>query len=258
MNGKIFPVERREIILNYLQDNGSITVEEIAERLDVTPATIRRDLNYLEENNQITRTFGGAVVKSGLVEEVEMLKKQATYQQEKRRIAEAVMEFIEQGQTIILDAGTTNMEIAKVLVKTELNLNIVTNDVLIAVYLMDKETITVHCTGGTVQSKVGACLGDSAMQFLKNINGDIAFVGASAVDAARGISSPSIDKAALKRQFIEASKKKILVTDHSKFGKSSFAKVCNLDEFHLIVTDTGLNDEIFHEIEALGVTIERV
>ena len=113
----MFPIERREKIIENLEKNGSITVEALAQKLEVTPTTIRRDLKYLEDNDRITRTFGGAVVKEGLVEEIAVSQKASAYQAEKKRIAREAEKLVEDGQTIVLDAGTTNMELALLLAR---------------------------------------------------------------------------------------------------------------------------------------------
>ncbi|MEG0377661.1 MAG: DeoR/GlpR family DNA-binding transcription regulator, partial [Eubacterium sp.] len=240
----MFPIERREKIMEYLEENGSITVEELAKKLEVTSMTIRRDLKYLEENNRITRTFGGAVTKDGLVDEVAVSQKAATFHKEKKRIAKTAVEMVENGQTVILDAGTTNMEIALELIRNEKEISVVTGDILIAAALLEVPHIEVYCTGGHVQKYIGACLGGHAEAFFREINADIAFIGASAVDVEKGVSSPTQEKAMLKKQQIDCAEKKILVTDSSKFGKISFAKICGLDTFDLMITDKELDDKI--------------
>ena len=195
----MFPIERREKIIENLEQNGSITVEALAQKLEVTPTTIRRDLKYLEDNDRITRTFGGAVVKEGLVEEIAVAKKASAYQAEKKRIAREAEKLVEDGQTIVLDAGTTNMELALLLARGTKQISVVTDDILIAARLLEAPLVDVHCTGGHVQKDVGVCLGGHAEAFFGGINADIAFLGASAVDVEKGVSSPSMEKAALKQ-----------------------------------------------------------
>lgn len=239
----MFPIERREKIIENLEQNGSITVEALAQKLEVTPTTIRRDLKYLEDNDRITRTFGGAVVKEGLVEEIAVAKKASAYQAEKKRIAREAEKLVEDGQTIVLDAGTTNMELALLLARGTKQISVVTDDILIAARLLEAPLVDVHCTGGHVQKDVGVCLGGHAEAFFEGINADIAFLGASAVDVEKGVSSPSMEKAALKQQILECAREKVLLSDSSKFGRVSFAKICGIDRFDRIITDARLDPE---------------
>ena len=147
------------------------------------------------------------------------------------------------GQTIVLDAGTTNMELALLLARGTKQISVVTDDILIAARLLDAPLVDVHCTGGHVQKDVGVCLGGHAEAFFEGINADIAFLGASAVDVEKGVSSPSMEKAALKQQILECAREKVLLSDSSKFGRVSFAKICGIDRFDRIITDAGLDPE---------------
>lgn len=111
----MLPIDRRNIIVEYLEEHGSAKVEDLALKLDVTPMTIRRDLQYLEDNQVVSRIYGGAVLKSGLTGEVPYKKKLVSHKDEKKRIAEYAAGLVEDGQIVFLDAGTTNIEIGKLL-----------------------------------------------------------------------------------------------------------------------------------------------
>lgn len=243
----IFPVERRNEILRNLKENGSITVEELAEKLGVAQMTVRRDLKILQQNNMIERTFGGAILKEIIIPEIPYEEKSESNKEEKFRIADKASTFVKEGEVIILDAGTTNMEIARK-IKDMKNIKVVTTDLMIAALLSNNANIEVICTGGQVQSLVGECIGTQAIEFLANINADVAFIGASSIDIEKGITTPSLDKSKLKRQMILSSEKVILVCDSSKFGNKSFVKVCSLDELDYIITDKRIDDEEVKEI----------
>jgi DeoR/GlpR family transcriptional regulator of sugar metabolism len=137
---------------------------------------MRRDLQYLEDNNIAIRTFGGAVLKSNLDMEISYEDKSISHVEEKNRIAKYAASIIKDGQIVLLDSGTINMEIAKNL-RDKKDLTIVTSDVLIAGYLMESTDFKIFCTGGYVQNHIGACIGSKASDFLKDINVDIAFMG---------------------------------------------------------------------------------
>lgn len=251
----MFQLERRNLIIQYLEEHGRVTVEDLAQKFDVTPMTIRRDLQYLEENNIAIRTFGGAVLKSNLNREISYKDKSTRHKEEKRKIAEYAVSIIKDGQIVLLDSGTTNMEIAKKL-KDKRGLTIVTPDILLANYLMQSTDFKIFCTGGYVQNHIGACIGSKASDFLRGINVDIGFMGASSIDIKRGVTTPTIEKAEVKKQIIKSSKKVILVADSSKFGRTNFAKICMLDEFDLIITDDNIDKKILEELKSLQINIK--
>lgn len=240
-------IERRQMIIQYLEEHGSATVEDLSKKLNVTTMTIRRDFQYLEDNNIASRTFGGAILKSKLITEIPYENKSLINIDKKKRIAEHATSLVQNGQIVILDAGTTNMEIAKLLVKKQ-NLIVVTTDLKIAIFLSSCTDFEILCTGGSVQNSTSSFLGSHAVEFLKSINADISFVGSSSIDVERGITTPSPLKADIKKQMIKCSSKSILVADSSKFQKISFIKVCDLSEFYKIITDDDLNKNIIKEI----------
>jgi DeoR/GlpR family transcriptional regulator of sugar metabolism len=259
MEGKnpMFQLERRKLIIQYLEEHGRASVEELSQKFNVTPMTIRRDLQYFEDNNIAVRTFGGAVLKTNLDTEISYKDKSISHKEEKKRIAEYAATLIKDGQVILLDSGTTNMEIAKKL-KDKKGLTIVTPDVLLAGYLIQSTNFKIFCTGGYIQNDIGACIGSKASDFLRDINVDIGFMGASSVDIERGVTTPTIEKAEVKKQIMKSSEKVMLVTDSSKFGRTSFAKICSIDEFELIITDRNLDKKILEELRNLNVSIELV
>lgn len=249
--------ERRNFIVQYLNRNGKLIVEDIAKELNTSPMTIRRDLKYLEDNNLITRTHGGAVSHNVLADETPYNQKTMEYIEEKKNIAEFAVTFVEEGSTIILDAGTTNMEIAKLLTDFR-KLKVITTDLMIAAFLSQYKGIEVYCTGGLIQGITGACSGVHAREFLQNIYADIAFVGARSVDIDLGITTPSMEKVEVKKQMMKSAEKTIVVVDHTKFEKKSFAKICSLEELDYIITDSGINNDLLEKIQDKGIQIKAV
>ncbi len=254
---KMLLIDRRNMIIEYLEEFGSAKVEELSQKLNVTPMTIRRDLQYLEDNNIVSRTFGGAILKSGLTSEVPYKNKVISNMDEKKRIAKYAVSLVQNGQIVYLDSGTTNMEIAKQL-KSKQNLTVVTNDIKIAGYLSFSSNFKILCTGGWVQNSTGTCLGSHTIEFLKGINVDIGFIGSSSVSYKSGLTTPTFEKADVKKQAIKSATKLVLVIDNSKFGKESFAKVCNLDEFDLVVTDAGLSEKTHELLKKENINVKLV
>lgn len=249
--------ERRNFIVQYLNRNGKLIVEDIAKELKTSPMTIRRDLKYLEDNNLITRTHGGAVSHNVLTDETPYNQKSKEYTNEKKRIAEFAVTLIEEGSTIILDAGTTNMELAKLLTNFK-KLKVITTDLMIAAFLSQYKGIEVYCTGGLIQGITGACSGAHAREFLQNIYADIVFIGARSIDIDFGITTPSMEKVEVKKQMMKSADKTVVVADHTKFEKKSFAKICSLEELDYIVTDLGINNGLLEKIQDKGIQIKAV
>lgn len=253
----MLPIDRRNIIIEYLQEHGSARVQDLALKLGVTPMTIRRDLQYLEDNQVVSKIYGGAILKSGLTGEVPYKNKSVRHKDQKKRIAKYAASLVKDGQIVFLDAGTTNIEIGKLL-KDKHNLTIVTTDIKIAAFLAFSTNFKVLSAGGLVQNSTGTCLGSDTVKFLEKINVDISFIGTSSVTVENGISTPTFEKADVKKQGIKSAKRSILVTDSSKFGKESFTKVCSLDDFDLIVSDLDLDKEVYEMLKKQDINIELV
>ncbi|GMQ57639.1 DeoR/GlpR family DNA-binding transcription regulator [Vallitalea sediminicola] len=249
--------ERRNYIIQHLKENGTVIVEDLAKTLDISPMTIRRDLKYLEDNEFITRTHGGAVLHDMLIEEVPYNKKTSVHLEEKQKIAKYASELIKEGHTIILDAGTTNMEIAKH-IKHIKNLKVITPDLMIALFLSKFQGMQVYCTGGFIQGTTGSCLGSEAIDFIGKICVDIAFIGTSSVDLDKGLTTPSLEKQRIKQQIMNSADEVILVTDHWKFGNRSFAKICYLDQLDRIITDEGIDKHTLDQLNQLGVVVDLI
>lgn len=224
----------------------------------VSPMTVRRDLQILEDQGYLIRTHGGAVANDDLlIKEVSYQEKAIANVEIKQRIALAASKLVKPGHTIILDAGTTNMQLAKLLAETQ-NLKIVTNDILIAAYLYPYKNIQVYCCSGIVQPDTGCLVGSNAIDFFANILADMVFLGASAFDLTYGVTTPTLDKARLKQQMLMSAKKKILMCDSSKYGKESFAKICSLHDLDRIITDKEFTPKGLKSLAEQGVYVDTV
>ncbi|MBD7963251.1 DeoR/GlpR transcriptional regulator [Fictibacillus sp. Sa2CUA10] len=237
----MMPKERREQILQQLNENGKIEIEELVNELNVSAMTIRRDLAFLEETDQIIRTHGGAILNKPLVVESSFRTKEGKFNERKRAIAERAVQFIQDHSTILLDSGTTTLEIAKLL-KEKTTITVVTNDIKIAAELLDTD-VKVIVTGGELQNTVGTLFGPLTEQMLRGIHVDLFFLGAHAIHGRAGVTAPTYEKAAIKKLMIEASEKTWLVADSSKFDQKSLTKVCDLNQIHGLITDQQLSDE---------------
>ena len=253
----MFQIERQQKIYKYLLEHKKATVNDLAQYFYVTPMTIRRDIAKMEEESLVARTFGGVMLKSSLVTEIPYNEKESSYMDRKKNIAKTAANLVKDGTSLILDSGTTCMEIAK-LICDKKDITVVTNDIMIAAFLMRCENVNLYCTGGNVQNNVGSCIDDTSRSFFENINVELCFVGASAIHYKYGVSTPTSQKAVIKKAMLNASDYKILVCDSSKYMKKGFVKVCDLEEFDMVIVDSYLDDQVEQELINKGINIKIV
>lgn len=232
------PSERRQLILDELNENGKVDIDELAGRASVSSMTIRRDLTILESEGEVIRTHGGAVLKKPLVNESSFHDKESKNHFEKRQIAKEAVTIIQNDSTILLDSGTTTLEIAKLL-KHKQNITVITNDIKIAVELMDSD-VKVIIAGGELQNSIGALFGPLTENILNAIHVDVFFLGAHAAHIDAGVTAPTHQKASIKKAMLNAAEVTWLVADSSKFNQKSFTKVCDLSEIDALITDDRL------------------
>lgn len=249
----LFAEERKINIVEYIQKHRKATVPELCAAFDVSSATIRNDLRELENSGLILRTHGGAMVKSKTGFELTEKQKQTYSSDEKKRIGELAFGLIENGDTIILDTGTTTCELAKLL-HSKKNINVVTNDYQIASTLEDFELIEVIFMGGIVRKGFHCTVGISGREMLSSLSVDKAFMGTNSFSFAKGASTPDINHAETKKAMISIATKIILLCDSSKWGKNSFAHFINADELDVFVSDS-IADIDKRKLEELGVEV---
>lgn len=253
----MLPAERRNYIINVIRSKGKVEVDNLAQQLKVSPMTIRRDLALLAEQGFIDRTHGGAVLPSVLSKEEPYQSKETALIEQKQRIGQEAAKLVQDGQVIILDSGTTTLEIAKE-IKNLKDLTVVTNDLKIALELSETTDFQVFCTGGIVQNGVASLMGTHAASFLSGIKADITFLGTSAVDLEWGITTPNLEKATLKQRMMAAADKVVLVTDYRKFGQRAFAQIAKITDIDLLVCDDGLKETTIAQLKKLGVAMRIV
>lgn len=241
----MLPFERRKWLEQQIKLHKKIDIEEVSVKLSVSSMTIRRDLTQLEENGKVIRTHGGAISVDSFSEEIPYSSKITKNIAEKKGISLRALQLIKENSTIILDSGTTTLELAKLL-KDRSDLTIVTNDVKIANELLESSNHVI-VTGGELQQGVGTLYGTATQNMLSIIHADIFFLGAHAIDLEHGITAPTFEKSLIKQLMIKASEKTWLLADFSKFNKKAFSRVCSLTEIEGIVTDSGIQPSIGNE-----------
>ncbi|MFC4453586.1 DeoR/GlpR family DNA-binding transcription regulator [Deinococcus sonorensis] len=232
----MLPLERQTRILELIDGHETLLTQELADRVGVSGATIRRDLQDLAERGLVTRTHGGAIrVQRSIAQEPEFAAKSVRMQSEKVAIAEYAAAHVQDGTTLILDAGTTMLEVARRLAGRPLT--VITLD-LPAAQVLAVGATEVLLLGGRVRSNSFSITGPWAEEQLRSLQADLFLMGAHAVDA-RGISNAVIEEAMVKRVAVMVSHRTMLLADHTKFGWRAMTPVCGLDCVHQIVTDRG-------------------
>ncbi|CAM2930105.1 DeoR/GlpR family DNA-binding transcription regulator [Vibrio mytili] len=231
--------QRFKQIVDYLKDRKLATVEELVPHVNVSPATIRRDLVELDDQGVVRRTHGGVTLNNFVATQLSFQEKNELFKSEKTKICKEASQLIEGGHAIILDAGTTTMEIAKNI--THLPLRVITPDLRIALYLSQFKQIEVIVFGGKIDSSSQSCIGEHARRLLQSITTDIAFISCNFWNIEHGVTAPTEHKSTLKIDMMKSAKKNVLVADSSKYGNSSLYKIAELEQFEEIYTDENIN-----------------
>ncbi len=249
-------VSRRAKILEELEIKGQVTVSELSKMFSISEVTIRNDLTHLEKQNMLIRARGGAIkvkyYRMGI--DPSISDKQKEYQKEKQRIAKAALKFIEDGDTIVLDSGTTTTEIAKNLEQFK-NLTIITNALNIAIILSEYEGFNIYMPGGILRKRSLSLVGVLADENISKFYCDKLFLGVDGFDTTHGLSTPNSEEAHLNLIMMSVAKKVIVVTDSRKFLRRRFAFISPINSVHVVITDSGIREEDRNRLEKNGVEV---
>jgi len=251
----LFVEERKLKIVEFVERHKKATVSELCAHFGVSSATIRNDLRDLESSRAITRTHGGAMVRTKTGLELTSIQKEDQHLDAKRRIAATALEMIEDGDTIILDTGTTTLEIARLL-GSRTNVTVVTNDLVIGSVLEPQPGITIVMMGGIIRKNFHCTVsaGDAAAQIISGLVVDKAFMGANGLSISRGATTPDIGTAQTKKLMVSMASSVIVVCDQSKLGRDSFAQFATAGQIDIVVTDSCLTT-VREQFEERGVNV---
>jgi DeoR family fructose operon transcriptional repressor len=252
----MYAEERQQRILDEARQAGRVEVTALAELLDVTPETVRRDLTVLERHGVLRRVHGGAIPLEKLGFEPRLDVRQERYTAEKERIAKRAVEQLPEEGTILLDAGSTTQALVELLPAGR-ELTVVTNSLPIASLVARSEHLSLYLLGGRLRGRTQAAVGDWAVDALSSISVDVAFVGTNGLTVRRGLTTPDQDEARVKRAIVNSARRAVVLCDSSKVGTDHFAQFAALDAVDTVITDTGLDDETATEIEAVGPRVVR-
>lgn len=232
-------IDRKIAIAQKIQLQGQVNVSELAAEYGVSAMTIRRDLAKLEQEGLVTVEYGGAVLKQKSLLEADMKQKQMKFLEEKKRIAQAALAFVHDGESVFLDAGTTVCEVARLL-NQKRNLRIMTNSLLAAnVLAASPENRLVMCPG-EYRAMSMAFLGQATDEFLDSFHFDVLFLGVEGI--ADGIFVPDETDGITKKKLIRQSGQVVCVADHSKFGKTFHYRISGLEAMNHLITDRKLDE----------------
>ncbi len=247
--------ERREYILNQVKKTGSASAIDIARTLDVSETTIRRDLNRLAKKNLVKRTYGGAMAIKPVGVEMKFNTQKEKYIQEKKRIAHAASRLIEDGDVVLLEAGTTGFQTALNLTHIK-NLTVVTNNCDIATLLAKTNPqFTIMLSGGVLRTDTHSLVGPIADYAFENINVDKAFIGITGIDIDKGITATDYIEARTKKMLIKSAKRVIALCDHSKLGHISVNYIAPVNIIDVLITDSEADISFLEKLRNLDIEI---
>ncbi len=249
----MLPEQRRRKMARMLAEQNVVNTRELADSLGISLMTVRRDLKLLEQRNVLRTTWGGAVPPAFQAHDIPYDDKTGHMPEAKRAIAKAALELIEDDTCVILDAGTTTLELAKLLFGR--SLTVVTTDLQIALLLASAPRIITHLIGGRIDPVTRACLDTQTLESLGAIHATLAFIGTNVWDPAHGVTTSSAEKMHLKRRMLDSACRGVLLADSSKYGNFSIWRAAGLDEFAHVITDDSLAPEARADLEAAGVSL---
>jgi len=251
----LFAEERKQKILDLLKEKSKLMVPELCSEFGVSPATIRNDLRELENAGLLKRTHGGAIKVSKTSFELNSYQKKVTNLNEKKAIARIAINYVEDGDTIALDTGTTTLELARLL-SSRKNITVVLNDIEIAAYLENEQNIDVILIGGSLRKGFHCTVGPIAVRSLQGLYVDKAFMATNGISVKGGITTPNIEQAEVKAAMINMAEEVIVLCDSSKIGNNSFVQVHPITAIDRIITDEGINENDLNEFITEGILVD--
>lgn len=250
----MFEEERLQKIAEYVQNKTRASVQDLCELFQVSESTTRRDLKELESRGLLKRTHGGAVYLQAVGFEPTYSEKEDKYKEEKERIAKKASEFIKDGDSLIIDSGTTTLYMVPELAKFK-DLTIVTNSINLIQRLSFLSGINILSIGGTLRTNTMALAGPLAEQSLEKIRVDKAFIGTNGLDLSAGLTTPNILEASIKQKMISVADQVFILADHSKAGCVSFAKFGELADADAYIIGDDIPKEIRFELERNNIKL---
>ena len=246
--------ERRKYILDSIFKDGFVKVADLAEALQVTQTTIRKDLTYLETQGLLYRAYGSAMPTTAQVMDISLHTKKLINYKKKLAIARKAVEMLTENDSIIMGAGSTLEVMAEVL-KPKGRLNVVTSAVNVAMALGDMSGVSVMQLGGILYGNSLCVIGTEAKSMLRNLQCSKLFFGVDGIDLEGGAFCATLEEAELLSQMIRVSSSAIVLADSSKIGVKGFGRICTIKDINVLVTDAGIKEDTRKAFERQGVRV---
>ncbi len=245
--------DRRLKIFNIIEQEKSVSVNDLSKKFNVTPMTIRRDLSFLENQGILSTNYGGAILKNGTAIEPSFSLKSSHMIEGKKKIGENVAPLIKNGDSVFFDCGTTIVQVAKAL--PDLKITAITNSLPVCNILKAYPNVKLISVGGRYDEISDGFTGVSVIEALRNFNIDKAIISTQGFDAEHGATVPDENDAFLKKNIMMSSKIRILAVGHEKIGVKFLTKFADSTDFNYIVTDKQLNPKTIDQLSSLGANL---
>jgi DeoR/GlpR family transcriptional regulator of sugar metabolism len=241
--------ERRSALVEHLRADGGASVSQLAATLDVTPSTIRRDLQRLAREGRLVRTYGGAAITDGMPR----VSRADPQLGAKRAIARAAANLVTDGSTIAIGSGTTALAFARAI--ADRRLTVITNALDVVTVLLDREGIELIVLGGVVRPRMHSMLGHLAELAATELRADTLFMGIGAISVDQGLMNDSVPEILIDRALARMARSIVVLADSSKFDQAAPGFVFGLDEVRTLVTDDAARPEILAAVRRRGVEV---
>ena len=249
--------ERRRAILDIINREGRVVVKDLARRFSTSPVTIRSDLEILHSQGLVQRTHGGALpLQVGALLDPSLREKEKLHRVEKQQIAEAAVALVKEGESVVLDSGTTTTALARALRKFS-NLTIITNAVNIAAELAGTSNQLI-LTGGILRENSFSLVGPLAEDSLRRLSADILFLAVDGFDVRFGLTTPNLLEAKVNRVMMEIARETVVVCDSSKFGRRSLSLIAPPAAIHHTITDSRISKADLKVLKESGIKVTLV
>ena len=258
--GDVFARERKEHIARLVEEHGRARVTDLATRFGVSAVTIRKDLVVLESERRLVRTHGGAIAFDRSRPELSFDIRERLQADEKGRIGAAGAALVHDGESIVMDASTTALSVARHLKARGgwSQLTVITNGLRLASELAGHPGIVVLMLGGRVRWEALSVVGQLGDGLFSRINVQKAFLGAAGFTVESGLADATDEEAQIKRSMVAAAREVIAIVDHTKWERAAFATFCPTDQIHVVLTDERAPDPMVRALTGLGVEVRRI
>lgn len=247
--------ERRQAIIDMLKQGNAVRVSDLSSQLGVSPVTIRRDLLRLEQEGLLQRTHGGALLPRHSATESSFAERLGMHAAEKLAIARAATRFLQSQQVVILDSGTTMLQLARVFPALA-DVTVITNDLRVAAELAERRpSVRVLLSGGSVIAGSQALVGPFAERTFQDVHADVSFISTVAISPEEGLTHPALEHVSVKRAMVRAGQRVVVLADSSKLGSTSTYTIAALSEIDAIVTDGGAPEEFLQAVNREGIEV---